>query len=125
MRAGLPSKILRSSWLYVAVGGVVLLAVLGLMFQWAYNNNDWVRFHVDEIIAQVHSINHTQPDVVPTPSVLAAAPTFAPTPTYPPTPAPSTATLAASPQPGVTSTPAPTAAPTATTPPLPRKVALT
>jgi tetratricopeptide (TPR) repeat protein len=127
MRAGLSLRVLRSPWLYLAVAVAVLLGSAALLANWSYNNNDWVRFHVQEVMAQVRGLTYTQPDVVPTPSILAAAPTFAPTPTAPATAA-STASASAQPaatgQAAATNTAAPTAVPTATTPPLPRHVAL-
>jgi len=128
MRAILPLRVLRSAWPYILIGFAVLLVCAGLLANWSYNNNDWVRFHVQEVMGQVRSLTYHQSDVVPTPSVLAAAPTFAPT--TPPTAAPTlaataTSQAAASAQPGATNTAAPTVVPTATSAPLPRHVALT
>jgi tetratricopeptide (TPR) repeat protein len=132
MRALLPVRVLRSAWVYLLIAFAVLVVVGGLMLRWSYDTNDWVRFHVQEALAQVHSLTYTQPNVVPTPSFVAAAPTFAPTPSpLPPTAAPATSTQAHS---GPTTTAVlqasstaipPTAVPTATQPALPSHVALT
>ncbi len=125
MRASLPLRFLRSVWLYILVTIAVLMLTAGVLGRWSYDNNSWVRFHVQDLIAQVHGLVTTQPSVVPTPSILAAAPTFAPTPTsVPPTP---TATAAATTtgQPAATNTAAPTLTPSVTPVTLPRHVALT
>jgi tetratricopeptide (TPR) repeat protein len=124
MRAIQPVRVLRSTWLYLVVAFAVLAVSAGLIGRWSYDNNLWVRFHVQEVLAQAHDLVVKQPDVVPAPAILAAAPTFAPTPTTPPTAAAS-ATSAATTQPGATSATAPTLTPTVTAVPLPRHVALT
>jgi tetratricopeptide (TPR) repeat protein len=129
MRALLPVR-LRTAWVYLLVAFAVLVLLAGLLARWGYDNNDWVRFHVQEALAQVHALTYTQPDVVPTPSVRSAAPTFAPTPTTAATSAPTVAATTTT-QPGSTqavqptNTAAPTVAPTATAVPLPRHVTLT
>src|SRR5258708_31021161 len=92
MRAMLPVRVLRSAWVYLLVALAVLLVMGGLLARWSYDNNDWVRYHVQELIGQVHALTYTQPDIVPTPSTLgfsvAAAPVFTSTATTaPPTPA--------------------------------------
>jgi len=128
MRALLPLRVLRSAWVYLLVAFAVLVLVVGLLVRWSYDNNDWVRFHIQELLAQAHSLTYTQPDNVPTPSIVAAAPVFTAT-----TAATSAPTLAATvtAQPGVTQSPqptnttAPTVTPTVTAAPLPRHVALT
>jgi hypothetical protein len=131
MRASLPLRVLRSTWLYLLIAFAVLLLLAGLLGRWSYDNNSWVRFHVQELIAQVRGLTTTEPSVVPTPSILAAAPTFAPTATST-TQSTSTAEAAASTgEPGSTQPPggnpttAPTLTPTATPMLLPRHVALT
>src|SRR5690242_1804247 len=95
MRASLPLRVLRSTWLYILVALAVLLAAGGLLGRWSYDNNSWVHFHVQELIAQVHGLTTTEPSIVPTPAVLAAAPTFAPTPTHVPPTAAATVTVPA------------------------------
>jgi hypothetical protein len=124
MRASLPLRVLRSAWFYLAIAIAVLLLCAGVIGLWSYNNNDWVRFHVQELYGQALGLVVKQPDVVPAPAVVAAAPTFAPTATASPVPATATpAVTAQASGPTSTSTPAPTA--TATTVPLPRHVTLT
>jgi len=127
MRAILPVRVLKSAWVYLLVAFAVLLVMGGLLARWSYDNNDWVRYHVQELIGQVHALTYTQPDIVPTPSILAAAPVFTNTATtVPPTLAASpTAQPGASHLPQATNTAAPTAVPTATAVPLPAHVALT
>ena len=88
MRASLPLRVLRSPWLYLSIGIFALLAAGLVMADWSYNSNDWVRYHVQEVLGQVRALTYTQPDVVPTPAVRAPAPTFAPLPTLAPTAAP-------------------------------------
>src|SRR5437867_12885445 len=109
MRTNLPVKVLRSSWFYVLVGVAVFLLVSAIMAQWTYENNSWVHFHVQELIAQVRRLTTPEPSVVPKPSVLVAAPTFAPTLTDPPpTAAPTAAAATATGQPGSTQAAQPT-----------------
>ena len=126
MRASLPLRVLRSTWSYVFLALAILILSGGLLGRWAYDNNSWVRFHVQELVAQVRGLVVKEPSVVPPPVILAAAPTFAPTATTPPTATSApTAQPGATNLPGATSTTAPTVAPTATSAPLPRHVALT
>ncbi len=126
MRASLPLRALRSAWLYLVIAVGVLVLSAGLLGRWSYDNNSWVRFHVQEWLGQARNLVVKQPDVVPTPSNRVAAPTFAPTATASPEPATATPAAAASTAqagPAVTSTSQATA--TATAMPLPRHVALT
>src|SRR5512136_1653346 len=125
MRASLPVRVLRSVWLYILVAIAGLMLTVGVLGRWSYDNNDWVRFHVQEIIAQVHGLVTSQPSVVPTPSILAAAPTFAPIPTSIPPTATATTAATATGQAAATNTAAPTVAPSATPVALPRHVTLT
>ena len=115
-------RLLRSAWFYLFIGLATLVFVAFIIGSWAYDNNSWVRFHVQDAYAQVRGLVIKEPVIAPTPVNVVAAPTFAPTPTPPPT-----ATPTASPThlPGNTPTPAPTATPTASPTPLPPKVTLT
>ena len=122
MRSMAAPRLLRSAWFYLFIGFATLALVAVVIGSWAYENNSWFRFHVQDIYSKAHGLVIKQAETVPTPAILAAAPTFAPTPTLPPT-----ATPSASPThlPGASPTTAPSSTPTATSTPLPPKVTLT
>ena len=100
-------RLLRSPWPYLALslGALVLVGLVAATY--FYEHNSSVRFRVQEAWSSVVNLVDPQESVLPTPVILAAAPTFPPTATVTPTP---TATVT---EPGPTSTPAPTATPTA------------
>ncbi|MEP7359861.1 MAG: C39 family peptidase, partial [Anaerolineales bacterium] len=122
MRSKPAPWLLRSAWFYVLIGVAMLALVAIVLGSWAYDNNSWVRFHVQDAYAQVRGLVVKEPVFAPTAVNVAVAPTFAPSPTLPPT-----ATPTASPThlPGVTPTTAPTATPTSSPTPLPPSVTLT
>jgi tetratricopeptide (TPR) repeat protein len=122
MRSKPVPRLLRSAGFYVFIGAAMLALVGVILGSWAYENNSWVRFHVQDAYAQVRGLVVKEPVLAPTAVNVAAAPTFAPPPTLPPT---ATATASPTDLPGPTPTTAPTATPTASPTPLPPKVTLT
>jgi tetratricopeptide (TPR) repeat protein len=112
-------RLMRSPWPYL----FLLLAALGLVgvvaATYLYEHDSRVRFRVQEAWSSVIHLVRPQESIVPTPVILAAAPTFPPTATATSSP---TATAT---EPGPTSTPAPTATATPSPTPLPGQATLT
>lgn len=115
-------RLLRSPWPYLGLGLAALAMAALLLANWFYEHDSRVRFRVQAAWASVQELIDPQAAVVPTPVILAAAPTFAPSPTAPPS---ATASPGPTEGPGDTATPAPTQTPTPSPIPPPAEAMLT
>ena len=84
MRSMAGPRLLRSAWFYLFIAVATLALVAVVIGSWAYENNSWFRFHVQDVYAQARGLVVKQAETVPTPVNHVAAPTFAPSPTLPP-----------------------------------------
>ncbi len=128
MPSSFARRLLRSPWLYVAVGLGALGLVSGLLAaNWLYNHDDRVRFRVQSYWSSFSEWLDPQPAFAPTAAAVAALPTLLPsvTPTATPTELGQGASPTPTPLPGPTATLAPSATPTITPTPLPGQILLT
>lgn len=137
MQPSLPRRLLRSPYLYVAVGIGALALIFGLAAaNWLYNTDDRVRFRVQTYWSSFQEWIDPQPEFAPTAvaqalqSPLAASATLtdlgqAPTLSATPTPTELGQAGTATPPPGPTGTLPPSATATASPTPLPGQVLLT
>jgi tetratricopeptide (TPR) repeat protein len=112
-------RLFRSPWPYLALSLAAVLLVGLVAATYLYEHDTRVRFRVQEAWSSLLNTIDPQEVIVPTPVVVAAAPTFAPTATATASP-----TVTAT-EPGPTSTPAPTATRTPSPTALPGQVTLT
>ena len=124
MQSSFPRRLLRSPYLYVALGLGVLGLIAGLLIaNWLYNHDDRVRFRVQEYWSQFQDFVDPQAEFAPTAAVQQAAlPTLPPSATATASP---TVTVTPTHPAGPTPTPAPSATPTVSPTALPSKILLT
>ena len=87
MQSSFPRRLLRSPYLYVALGLGVLGLIAGLFIaNWLYNHDDRVRFRVQEYWSSFQDFIDPQAEFAPTAAVQQAAlPTLPPSATATPT----------------------------------------